>query len=337
MSAAASKSSGPPQAVTTVALRGVAAVLPPRRLSLDDLAAAEKLVSTPQTLAELGFEGAHIADSAHDLRWLAREAARRSLEDANLAAKDIDAIIWASALPQDHLLGPWPAVDDIADSQAMLDLFRYPGGWLQDELEMDHAVLLAVAQQGCVSMFAALNVARNMLSAEPEKQHVLCLGVDVLPPRAPREILYNLISDAACGVIVSRHGPRDRWVAYHQVSKGYYWDTPARQKEILAAYFPTAKLTIDQLLHKANVAPHEIDVVIPSGVQRSSSEILLDLIEIPPDRLEGAGASFGHSLVADNFLLLEQLRRRNDVPAGARMLLFTYGFGSSWSGLLLEH
>jgi 3-oxoacyl-[acyl-carrier-protein] synthase-3 len=337
MSIAASKSSGPAQAVTTVVLRGVAGVLPPRRLSLDELAAAGKLASTPQTLAELGFAGAHVVDAGHDLKWLAREAARRSLVDANLAAKDIDAIIWASALPQDHLLGPWPAADGIASQQAMLGLFRYPSGWLQDELEMDQAVLLAVAQQGCVSMFAALNVARNMLSAEPEKQHVLCLGVDVLPPRAPREILYNLISDASCAVIVSRQAPRDRWLAYHQVSKGFYWDTPARQKEILAAYFPTAKLTIDQLLHKANVAPDEIDVVIPSGVQRSSWEILLDLVGIPADRLDGAGESFGHSLVADNFLLLEKLRRRDDVPAGARMLLFTYGFGSSWSGLLLEH
>jgi 3-oxoacyl-[acyl-carrier-protein] synthase III len=58
---------------------------------------------------------------------------------------------------------------------------------------------------------------------------------------------------------------------------------------------------------------------------------------IPQDRLCRAPAAFGHSIVADNFILLDDARRSGRLAAGQRLLLFTYGFGSSWCCLLLEH
>jgi 3-oxoacyl-[acyl-carrier-protein] synthase III len=78
-------------------------------------------------------------------------------------------------------------------------------------------------------------------------------------------------------------------------------------------------------------------VVVPTGVSRSSWEILLRLVGISPDRLHCGLPSFGHTISADSFLYLQELRRSGRVPAGSRLLLFTYGFGSSWCGLLLEH
>jgi len=320
----------------SIGLRGVAGVLPPQRLSLVDLSARGWLVSEPQRLSELGFSHAHVVDEIHDLRWLAREAARRALNDAELAPDDIDLLIWASALDSDHRM-PRSADGEVADQQpSLLSGFRYPSGWLQDELELDQARVLAVAQQGCASLFAALAIAHSTLLAESHIRHVLCVGVDALPPQSPREILYNVISDAACGVVVSRDSSRNRWLCYHQLSKGYYWDTPRMQKEILAAYFPTARVAIAEALERAHLPPDAIDVVLPSGVQPASWPILLDLAGIPEDRLYRPSASFGHSIVADNFILLDEARRGRLV-AGQRLLLFTFGFGSSWCCLLLEH
>jgi 3-oxoacyl-[acyl-carrier-protein] synthase-3 len=322
----------------TIGLRGVAGVLPPTRLSLADLAAQGRLISEELRLAELGFSHVHVADEEHDLRWLAREAAARALADADLPPSQIDLVIWASALADDHVAPRHNESANCLEGQsASLSAFRYPSGWLQDELQLDRAQVLAVAQQGCASLFAALNIARNTLMAEPEKRHVLCVGVDVLPASAPREILYNVISDAACGVVVSRDCPRDRWLHYNQLSKGYYWDTPRMQKEILAAYFPTAKLAIAELLSRAGLQPEAVDVVLPSGIQPGSWQILLDLAGIPQDRLYCPPGSFGHSIVADNFILLDEARRMGRLAAGQRLLLFTYGFGSSWCCLLLEH
>jgi len=321
----------------SVGLRGVAAVLPPLRLDLQELAGRGLLSSPPQTLFDLGFRQAYVADTKHDAGWLALQAAKKALADAALGPEEMDVVIWASALGQNHLRdGPSSEVDSSVDNP-LLRQFRYAGGWLQDQLGLDRAQMLAVAQQGCVSMFSSLRLARSLLLAEPHLLHVLCVGVDVLPAEARREIMYNLISDAGCAVVVSRDCPRDRWVGYHQISRGYYWDPLARRPEILAAYFPTSRLVIQELLAQHHLTPSDIDVMVPTGVNRPSWEILLNLVGISSQRLYQEMESFGHTIMADSFLLLEDLRRRNRVASGSRLLLFSYGFGSSWSALLLEH
>ncbi len=215
--------------------------------------------------------------------------------------------------------------------------FRYASAWLQDALDLHNADVLAVAQQGCSTMFSALRIARSLLLAEPRRQHALCVGVDMLPRGARREILYNVISDAASAVVVSRGCQQDVWVGYSQISRGYYWDPSQSQSQILAAYFPTAAVLLRQLLAQHSLRPYEIDVVVPTGVSRASWDILLRLVGIPEDRLFTAVPSFGHTMTSDTFVHLQELRRRGALPRGSRLLLFTFGFGCSWCGLLLEH
>jgi 3-oxoacyl-[acyl-carrier-protein] synthase III len=176
------------------------------------------------------------------------------------------------------------------------------------------------------------------LLAEPDLRHVLCVGVDVLPPDLPREMLYNVVSDAAAAVIVSR-APSPaclRWLDAYVVSKGYYWDVPARQKEIIASYFPTSRLVIRELLARNRLAPADLAHLVPTGVGADSWPVLARLCGIPADRLRPAAGSFGHTIAADNFLHLAALRANGDIHPGDKLLLFTYGFGSSWCGLLLE-
>jgi 3-oxoacyl-[acyl-carrier-protein] synthase III len=64
---------------------------------------------------------------------------------------------------------------------------------------------------------------------------------------------------------------------------------------------------------------------------------MLGIAGIPEDRLYAGPDSFGHTISADSFIQLEHLRRSGRVRAGAKVLMFTYGFGSSWCALLLEH
>ena len=256
------------------------------------------------------------------------------MSDAGLQPHDVDVLVFASARPESHVRA---ADCSVGTDDAVMRGFRYSSAWLQHTLDLHNAEVMAVAQQGCTTMFSALRVARALLMAEPARQHVLCVGVDVLPAGANREVLYNLISDAACAAVVSRGCTSERWIGFHQVSKGYYWDPGACGPEIVAAYFPTAKAVIDQLLADHDLEPADIDVVIPTGVNRPSWDILLRLVGIPGDRLQRDLSSFGHTIAADSFLHLEALRARGAVARGSRVLLFAYGFGSSWCGLLLEH
>ena len=315
-------------------LSGVAGVLPDNRLTLDDLQSRGLLLSEPVVLRDMGFSHCHVADQGADAGSLGRTAALAALQDAGLEPKDIDVIIWASALPENHVRRTPDA--PAGRSPELLARFNYNASWLQHELGFDRASVLGNAQQGCSGMFSALRTARALLLAEPALQHVLCVGADVLPAGVPREILYNVISDAAAAVVVSRHTTRDRWVGYHQVSKGYYWNIPEKEKEIIASYFPTSRLVINQLLQQTGLKPEDIDCIVPTGVGANSWRILAQLTGIPPERIYQSPRKFGHTIAADNFIHLAEMRAQPNRPAGQRCLLFTYGFGSSWCGLVLE-
>ena len=315
-------------------LSGVSAVLPPGSQSLSELASAGLLYSSPRTLAELGFERAYVCDPDHRPEQLALEAARAALHEAGLGSHDIDAVIWASARCDTHVVRP----DGDSPPSPVMDGFRYSSAWLQRELDLRNADVIAVAQQGCSTMFSALRLARTLLIAEPDRcRHVLCVAVDVLPAGAPREILYNVISDGACALVMSSGCSRDTWVGYRQVSRGHYCDPASCGPQIIASYFPTAQRLIQQLLSDHGLEPDDVDVVIPTGVSQSSWDVLLRLIDVPADRLYRGVPSFGHTMTSDSFVFLSALRRAALAPRGSRLLLFTYGFGSSWCGLLLEH
>jgi 3-oxoacyl-[acyl-carrier-protein] synthase-3 len=318
-----------------IGISGVAGLLAPRQKDLGELAAAGLLSSSPDVLTGFGFERAHICDPGYLPEEMALDAARVALSDAGLQPYEVDLVVWASARPEGHVRSG-ASTSRFAGRDPMQG-FRYTSAWLQDVLGLHNAEVMAVAQQGCATMFAALRVARAVLLADPGRQHALCVGVDVLPADAPREILYNVISDAACAVVISRGCRQDRWLGFTQISRGYYCDPAACGPEIVASYFPTAKAVIDKLLHEHGLSPADIDVVVPTGVNRSSWDILLRLVGISPDRLHRGLPSFGHTITADSFLYLQELRRLGQVPVGSRLLMFTYGFGSSWCGLLLEH
>lgn len=306
-----------------IGIAGHSGVLPKRFVPLIGLS----LTSPVENLAAFGFTGAAVAESTAPL---ALRAARRAMAHAGVNAEEVSTLLWASALAEAH------RQPSAAATGGLLDHFCYSASWLQEELGLGQATVSGVAQQGCAGMFAALRLGRALLLAEPELNSVLCVGVDALPPEANREVLYNVISDAACAVVLAREAVRFRWLAYHQISKGYYWDVPARGHEIIAAYFPTAKAAILGSLKRATMAPADIDLVIPTGVNASSWPILLRLCGIPEDRLYRPRQSFGHTVAADSMLLLEEAVSASAVRPGMRVLLFSYGFGSSWCSLVVE-
>ena len=244
--------------------------------------------------------------------------------------------------------GPVPGLNrtsyraDAASPQSPPDVlagFRYASAWLQQQLDLRNADVMAVAQQGCSTMFSAVRLARTLLIAEPERcHHVLCVGVDVLPTGAPREILYNVISDGACAVIVSRGCPSDVWLGYRQISRGYYGDPACADRRSSPRTFRSPRPSSSRCSCEQGLRPDQVDVVIPTGVSHASWD--------DPPAVDGCTRaigcyrgvpSFGHTMTSDSFVFLSALRRAAHVPRGSRLLLFTYGFGSSWCGLLLEH
>ena len=317
-----------------VGLRGIAAVLPPHTRDLEDLQRSGSLVSGLAALKELGFEKVHVCDLAHDVGWMALESSQRAMHQAEVEPAEIDVLIWASALTEMHVQNPDPAprmpIEDL------LGRFRYRASWLQEALHLDNARVTGVAQQGCAGMFSALSTGHALLASDRSLNNILCVGVDALPEGAHREILYNLISDAGCAVVLSRESLQFRWRSFHQVSKGYYWNIVEKQKEIIASYFPTSRAVIRELLAKAGIGATDVRWILPTGVSKSSWDILANIASLDPSRIYRAPSNFGHTIAADNLLHLESLLASKRALPSDQLLLFTYGFGSTWCGLIVE-
>jgi 3-oxoacyl-[acyl-carrier-protein] synthase-3 len=285
------------------------------------------VTSTTKQLSQLGFRKVFMADGESAYQ-LAHSALEKVLKDSGYDPREIDVLIYASALPAPSVRRP----------RKPESLFRYPAAALQYDFGLIRANVLGVAQAGCVGLLSAIRLARDMIASEPGVNRALCVSSDVLPKGSHREILYNLISDGAAAVMVERNCARNRLLAYSQVSKGVYWESDNRRDEIVAAYFSSARAVIEDALKKARLSLSEIAMVLPHNVNRKSWEILGQLLEIPRDRLFWRNiAAKGHTIAADNVINLCDAARRGDIKPGDNLMMFSFGFGAHWACAIVQH
>lgn len=308
----------------SIGIRAISYALPPTTIDLATAAARGLLDSPASVLREFGFDRLHVSNCpAHTL---ALDALRRLLAEAELEPDSIDALFFAGALPSSHFV----------DDGSALAGFNYPAAWLQFECGMTRAVAVGVSQGGCTGLMSAVAMAANHLRANPHATRVVCVSADVLPPNAKREIIYNMVSDGACALVVERGTPRNRIVAHQWITKGYYWNAAASRNEIVASYFPTARAIVDATLDGAGMAVTDIAAVIPHNVSLRSWQILLPMLGIPVDRLFAENiATKGHVIAADNFINLKDAETSGWIRPGDRLLLFNFGFGANWACMVL--
>lgn len=333
----------PPIRVTTppgaeIGMAELTYYLPPTRCSLEELQREGLLTGSPETLATFGFQYAYLADGETHLDMAVR-AARSVLESPDVSPADIGLVLYATALTGSATMAPASPASGgaILHLDTVAECFQYPASYLQAELELTGAAVAGVDQQGCASLMSALRLGRAMLVAEPELGTVLCVSADVFPAGQPRDLVYNVISDGACAVLL-RHGAPNRILACAQVTKGSYWDAAAVEHEVIAAYFPTARNLITTALDSAGLTLDDIALVIPHNVSRRSWDILRGLLRLPEERVFTDNiARVGHTIASDNILNLRDAIDAGRVGRGDKLLLFTFGFGLNWSCMVVEH
>ena len=309
-----------------IGIPAISYALPETVVGLGDLTARGLLESPAAVLAEFGFCRAHISDRPAD--EIALEALRRLLEEERLDPESIDAIFFAGAIPSSHY---------VSDGGAPLVGFNYPAAKIQYECGLINATAVGVSQAGCTGLMTAVALAADHLRADATARRIVCVSADVLPPGSPREILYNVISDGACALLVERGATRNRIVAHTRTTKGYYWNAAASGNEIIAAYFPTARTVVRDMLGSIGLDPGDVAAVIPHNVSVRSWEILLPMLGIPAHRLFSDNIPRkGHVIAADNFINLKDAIDDGRVRPGDHLLLFTFGFGANWACMVLE-
>ena len=304
--------------------------LPSTRASLRTLEGSGHLSSSASTLRSFGFRYCYVQAEPSRFEELVVGAASDALGSAGFSREDIDTVLLYSGL------GAW-MVPAATVRRSALKLFRYPVARIADRLELSHASALALSQMGCSGLLFAVDLAAAMLRTSDRKA-VLCVAGDVLPPGSRREVMYNVMSDAAAAAIVEREGAKNEIVAFRQLSQPSYWDSPTRENELIAAYFPLAERVITASVAAAGLRLADIRWFVPNNVSLRSWAILAEVLQIPLERVWTENiARVGHTVSCDHIINLVDMERRGALEPGDHLLLFTFGFGASWSSLVLRH
>jgi 3-oxoacyl-[acyl-carrier-protein] synthase-3 len=321
----------------TIGIAGVTYRLPSTALLLDELHARGRLRSAPEMLAGFGFRQAYVAETESAVE-MAIGAVGDLLAETSVDPDEIGVVLYAGALASSSTLASDPSPDGAAlHLPDVTDLFKYPVSRIQAEFGLTRATAVGINQQACASLFSAIRIGRDMLIVEPDLRAALCVAADRFPTHAPREMIYNVISDGACAALLRRNEDRNRIVACGHVTKGALWDASGMENEIIAAYFPTARTVIEATLERAGLAIGDIDWIVPHNVSLRSWEILLGLLGLPPEKLFSDNiARVGHTIASDNLLNLRDLLDSGRLREGDRLLLFTFGYGLHWSCMVVE-
>jgi 3-oxoacyl-[acyl-carrier-protein] synthase III len=310
----------------SIGITAIGYALPEHAVDLRTLDERGLLDSPVDVLAQFGFRCIHVSDRPAD--ELALIALRRLIDEHEVDPESVDALLYAGAIPESHR---------VADAGSALEGFNYPVARLQYECGLINASTIGIGQAGCTGLMSAVAIAADHLRANPLARRVICVSADVLSADRKREIIFNVISDGACALLVERDGVRNRILAYRHVAKGYYWDAAARKNEIVASYFPTARTIVRDTLDARGLSASDIALIVPHNVSLRSWQILLPLLGMSLDRLFADNiAAKGHVIAADNFINLKDAADRGKIAAGDRLMLFNFGFGANWACLLLE-
>lgn len=304
---------------------------PETQLTIEELHDRGLVESDPAVLRQLGFDRIHVADP-EELPDLGVFAGRRLLETHDIDPASIDVLIFFSGL---EAPAP-PSAEHPQATPSLLDRFRFSASRLQHQLGLSGATAFKIYEQGCASLVMALRTATALVgSGDAEK--VLCIGADFVPPGFSREVIFNVLSDGASAMLIEAGSPSLRPVAFRQITKGYYWDSPTRRNEIVAAYYPTARRVILDAVHMAGANTTDIALFIPDNIGLQSWKVLLGLLGIPMEVafMENI-AAHGHFVSADSVMNLKDALERNPVAGDALILLFTFGFGANWSAAALR-
>lgn len=324
--------------MSTIGIAGATYRLPDTVLRLDELHARGILRSAPGTLAGFGFRQVHVAETESAME-MAMSAVDLLLGETGIDPEEVGVVLYAGALASSSTLAGDPCREGAElHLPEVMDLFKYPVSRIQAEFGLTRATAIGVNQQACASLFSAIRIGRDMLLAEPDLQAVLCVAADKFPIHAPREMIYNVISDAACAALLRKDWPHDRILACGHVTKGAFWNASEMENEIIAAYFPTARTVIHETLSRARLKLDDIAWIVPHNVSLRSWEILLGLLDLPREKLFADNiARIGHTIASDNLLNLRDLLDSGRVRDGDHLLLFTFGYGLNWSCIVVEH
>lgn len=319
-------------------IAGTGSHTPDKILTNADL---EKIVETSDEwiVTRSGIRERHIADKDTASSDIAAEASKKALQKAKINAKDLQAIICATATP-----------DMLFPSTACLVQHKIGAGKI--------TAFDIVA--GCTGFVYALATAECYVKSGFD--NVLVIGVDLLS----RITNYTdrstcvLFGDAA-GAVVLRRTDKDRGImacytgadgsfdnllympaggsrkppSYETVDKHMHTIHMAGNEVFKVAVRAMAKSAL-KTLEQADVSPDDISLLVPHQANIRIIEATAKRLNMPMDKVAVNIDKYGNTSAASIPLALDQAIQAGRVTHGDLILLVAFGAGFTWGGILFR-
>jgi 3-oxoacyl-[acyl-carrier-protein] synthase III len=319
----------------------VGVAVPPGVLTNADL--TRMLDTSDQWIVErTGIRERHIARPDQSVAMLSCEASVKALDHAGLTARDIDAIVLATATP-DRLL-PSTACD------------------LQALIGADRAVAFDISA-ACPGFVFATAVAEGMIAAG-QSEVVLVVGAEKLSTITDFQDRSTaiLFGDGAGAAVIRRaRGEDGRGIlstflksdgklapllyipgggAADPISEKVVCERSHYMKMAGREVFKAAVLAMaeacDEAMRRAEVTPDEVDLLIPHQANVRIIEATAKHAGMPMEKVMVNVDRYGNTSSASIPLALDQAIAEGRVKRGSLLLLVAFGAGFTWGSSVIR-
>ena len=313
-------------AVTSTSLERVGAYVPPRWVSVEEVAHDLGL----SKYAARMFRKFHGLDRLHDdpestvfdLVAAAAQEALRGMPDRSA----VRYLLYAHTIP------------DVAP--VAFDAARV----IADRLGLSGADAFAVTQQNCASGLAAIDIAGELLRADgdPAARALVLTGEKSFTPVTRFIADTTIMGEASAACLVSVGGGRNRVRSYAARSRGEFADgirlAPDLLKDFNESYAEDLISIVEEAVGGAGLRMADIDLVVPHNVNKLLWLRIIARLGLDPQRIYlDTIAEYSHCWCSDPLLNLVSLEAAGRLVPGGHYLLTSVGLGSTYAAMVIEH
>jgi 3-oxoacyl-[acyl-carrier-protein] synthase-3 len=264
---------------------------------------------------------------------LALEASANALEEAGLAARDIDLIIDFSTLPGQ-------------DGQYLSFAQK-----LSADLGAETSLNFSFRVGGCAGLHLALKTAAALMASDESLRNALLVAADSPPPGSRSLLPITVQSDAASALVLGQGaGPGALILGTEVLTLSHLHDViricrgadgsqnlaievdSARvESELMPIYYLNLFRLVHKLLNRTSLQLSDVDHFIYSNLSRNDWQGFVRAVGVPEERIDSRGLTeYGHSFGSDLVINYTDLCRDGRVLPGQLLLLASAGIGFTW-------
>lgn len=328
------------QASIGVTIAGTGSYLPEKILTNDDLS---KFVDTSDEwiVSRTGIKERRIAAEGESTSHLGAKAAEKALEQAGLAAEDVDLIIVATITP-----------DTLTPATAC---------YVQQQLGAHKAVAFDISA-ACSGFVYAMKIAKRMISSGAFK-NALIIGAEKISAFVnwKDRTTCVLFGDGAGAAVLRASQPGEgRILAIDIGTDGkqtHLLNIPGGGsacpittsnageglatlamlgKEVFKHAVTRMKNSANTVIERAGLQPEDIALVIPHQANLRIIDAIADRLAVPNDRVFVNLHKYGNTSAAAIAIALDEAHRSNKIKKGDKIVMVAFGAGLTWAATAIE-